>query len=88
MNDEIKSESKIQSDLSKEPIGFHPKEEEDEGLYGWKFHRGPLLAAVVLTVCVLYFRLSLGGLNGFRRNDGRNHFAEPVSKTGRSSSPA
>lgn len=54
MSDEMKPEFKIQDDSSEEPLGIHPKE-EDEGLYGWKFHRGPLLAAVVLTVLFYIF---------------------------------
>lgn len=29
---------------------FDYSEEEADGLYGWKFHKGPLIAAVVLTV--------------------------------------
>ena len=32
----------------------YPDEEED-GLYGWKFHRGPLLVAIVLTVIFYIF---------------------------------
>ncbi len=54
MSDEMKPELKTQDDSSEEPLGIHP-EEEDEGLYGWKFHRGPLLAAVVLTVLFYIF---------------------------------
>lgn len=50
MSDELKS----QDNKSEEPMGINP-EEEDEGLYGWKFHRGPLLAAVVLTVLFYIF---------------------------------
>ena len=50
----MKPELKTQDDSSEEPLGIHP-EEEDEGLYGWKFHRGPLLAAVVLTVLFYIF---------------------------------
>ena len=30
-------------------------DEEEEGLYGWKFHKGPLLAAVILTVVFYIF---------------------------------
>ena len=29
--------------------------EEEEGLYGWKFHKGPLIAAIVLTVVFYIF---------------------------------
>jgi hypothetical protein len=31
------------------------EKEQEEGLYGWKFHRGPLLAAVILTVLFYIF---------------------------------
>ena len=30
-------------------------DEDEEGLYGWKFHRGPLLVAIVLTVIFYIF---------------------------------
>ena len=34
---------------------FGYTEGDEEGLYGWSFHRGPLLAALVLTVLFYVF---------------------------------
>lgn len=30
-------------------------DQDEEGLYGWKFHKGPLLVAIVLTVIFYIF---------------------------------
>jgi len=46
-----------------EPVGaaqesqaeFDYPDEGEDGLYGWKFHRGPLLLAIVLTVIFYIF---------------------------------
>jgi hypothetical protein len=34
-------------------FGYH--EEEDEGLYGWRFHKVPLIVAVVVTLIFYAF---------------------------------
>jgi len=34
---------------------FDYPDEGEDGLYGWKFHRGPLLLAIILTVIFYIF---------------------------------
>ena len=34
---------------------FDYPDQEEDGVYGWRFHRGPLLVAIVLTVIFYIF---------------------------------
>jgi len=48
-------QSENQPDVPDLGTEFGYSSEEEEGLYGWKFHKGPLLAAIVLTVIFYIF---------------------------------
>jgi len=48
-----KEKSELQENDPGAEIGY--SQEEDEGLYGWNFHKGPLFAALILTILFYVF---------------------------------
>ena len=45
----------LESSAEKPQAEFGYPDEDEEGLYGWRFHKGPLLAAIILTVIFYVF---------------------------------
>jgi len=45
----------VEVEAQESQVEFGYPDEDDEGLYGWKFHKAPLLVAIVLTVIFYIF---------------------------------